>query len=62
MFKVHRNLYDAQPKGMEVKIETHEVKSEIEAVATEEPVATSETEDPVKKRKKARKEAREEEV
>ncbi len=56
MFKVHRNLYDAQPKGMEVKIETHEVKHESEAVATEEPVATSETEEPVKKRKKARKE------
>lgn len=56
MYKVHRNLYDAQQSGKEVKIETHEVKHESESVATEESVATSETEEPVKKRKKARKE------
>lgn len=60
MFKVHRNLYDAQENGKEVKIETHEVKSEPKIVETVRTVAQeSEAEKPVKsgkKRKKAKKE------
>jgi len=63
MFKVHRNLYDAQENGKEVKIETHEVKSEPKIVETVRAVAQeSEAEKPVKSGGKKRKKAKKEEV
>lgn len=62
MFKVHRNLYDAQEKGNEVKIETHEVEPESAPVQTGQDDGAQEQEEQegtvkeCKKRKKAKKE------
>ena len=59
MIRVHRNLYDAQEKGKEEKIETHEVEPKQTVVEPARSVQESEAEKPVKggkKRKKAKKE------
>ena len=57
MIKIHRNLYDAQENGKEVKIEKHEVKSEKTGIIPTNSVAPEEPK-PVKakKKKKAKKE------
>lgn len=59
MIKIHRNLYNAQEKGKEVKIEKHEVKSEkTDLIPTNSIAQESEAPKPVKakKKKKAKKE------
>lgn len=61
MIKIHRNLYDAQENGKEVKIKKHEVKSEKTDLIQNHSVAQeSEAPKPVKKAKKKKKGKKEE--
>ena len=60
MFKVYKNLFDAEPVNAPVKTETHEVKSEPESVArsnTDFPeIKAEKPKEKTRKKKKTKKE------